>query len=285
MTNNLRIELARQGMTKAYKLRSELGIPLHKPVRVVDVCMKMNIEVRFLQLKSAEGMYANNGNKPVIIISSLRPRGRQNFTGGHELGHHVFGHGTNVDELHKKNDVYNPDEILADSFSNFFLMPKLAILNTFKSYGWDSKAPTANQIFIIANYFGVGYTTLIHHITRNLKLISESASNELLKFSPKKIKEGYLGFSPGHSNYYQIDNKYNIDVPLDAFVGDYFSIPPSISYEGVNLEEMIMKNGERILRATETGISKLTNNSDWAMYLRITKPQYEGLAQYRFMED
>jgi Zn-dependent peptidase ImmA (M78 family) len=55
------------------------------------------VEVRFSALPSAEGIYSPG--KPVIVVSSLRPAGRQAYTGAHELGHHIYGHGEQFDEL------------------------------------------------------------------------------------------------------------------------------------------------------------------------------------------
>jgi len=40
-----------------------------------------------------EGMYYR-GDPARIVIGARRPLSRRNFTCGHELGHHIFGHGS-----------------------------------------------------------------------------------------------------------------------------------------------------------------------------------------------
>src|SRR5947209_14102365 len=86
---------AMAAMSAALQLRQSEGFGLWAPVCPYDLAEKLGIEVRFIDLPSMEGMYCKNPN-PIILVSSLRPAGRQGFNCAHELGHHVFKHGTHV---------------------------------------------------------------------------------------------------------------------------------------------------------------------------------------------
>ena len=76
--------------------------------------------------------------KPRIHVSALRPLARRTFTCAHELGHHVFGHGSTIDELRddqSKSAERPPNEILADAFAAFVLMPTLGLREAFTKRG------------------------------------------------------------------------------------------------------------------------------------------------------
>lgn len=96
--------IARKAFLKALQLRYREGYGLESALSVFDLAHRLGVEVRFLNIPSMEEMYYN-ASPPYIIISSLRPVGRRAFTCAHELGHHIFGDGTHIDELaeHLKN--------------------------------------------------------------------------------------------------------------------------------------------------------------------------------------
>ena len=93
-----RIELARKAYTAAIQERRRAKIDPASPICVFDFIYNFNIEVRFQNISSLEGLYYNDGN-PLILVSSCRPRGRMAFNCAHEYGHHIFDHGNRVDEV------------------------------------------------------------------------------------------------------------------------------------------------------------------------------------------
>lgn len=124
-----RRRLALRVMRTALRLRQQDGIVADQPCCVYDLAEKHGVEVRFAELPSAEGIYSPG--KPVIIISALRPAGRQAFTCAHELGHHLQGHGERFDELVEergKRRRYDPKEFEADCFASALLLPKTAVM-------------------------------------------------------------------------------------------------------------------------------------------------------------
>src|SRR5437764_967903 len=85
-----------QGLTRAG--RRAAGFDLDVPLCVYDLAEGLGVDVWFKAIPRLEGMYVKTPG-PSMVVSSLRPAGRQVYTGGHELGHHVYGHGSQIDEV------------------------------------------------------------------------------------------------------------------------------------------------------------------------------------------
>jgi Zn-dependent peptidase ImmA (M78 family) len=131
LTVTRRRDLALDALGQALKLRSEMGIKPQAPAPVFDVIDRLGIKLSFIPIPSLEGVYQGQPN-PVILVSSDRPPGRQAYTGAHELGHHVYGHGVAVGAAsgevgQEPPESAGPEEYLADRFAGFFLMPKTAV--------------------------------------------------------------------------------------------------------------------------------------------------------------
>ena len=50
-------------------------------------------------------------------------------------------------------------------------MPKMAVERAFALRKWSISECTPDQVYMVSNYFGVGYTTLIHHLRNALLLL------------------------------------------------------------------------------------------------------------------
>jgi Zn-dependent peptidase ImmA (M78 family) len=98
---------------------------------------------------------------------------RRAFTCAHELGHHFFGHGSTIDE--PKDDAqighFSPNEFLAEAFAGFLLLPAQGVKRAFSSRGIEVATATPEQMYTIASSFGVGYETIIEHLTHSLRHI------------------------------------------------------------------------------------------------------------------
>src|SRR6266567_4234154 len=82
----------------ALRMRQSAGLGIWTPMCIYDVAEELGLEVRFVDISSMEGMYCKTAT-PLILVSSLRPSGRQAFTCAHELGHHIYKHGCAVSAL------------------------------------------------------------------------------------------------------------------------------------------------------------------------------------------
>lgn len=143
-----RTDPARQGLLKADEVRDKYDIEPESAVNVFDLCgerLDPPVLVRFSDIMSMEGFYLRQ-EKPEIWLGE-RPLVRRTFNCAHELGHHVFGHGSAVDELTaegKSGRSFDPKEFLVDTFAGFLLMPRIEVMNAFRLRGW--KAENADPV-------------------------------------------------------------------------------------------------------------------------------------------
>ncbi len=86
-------------------------------------------------------------------------------------------------------------------------MPKLAVLKAFATRGITTATASPLDMYRVASLFGVGYATLVQHLTRTLSVLSGSRAAELLKTTPKKIREQILGASTAGA-LHLVDSKW-----------------------------------------------------------------------------
>src|SRR5579883_687112 len=189
-----RRRLALRASAAALRIRQRAHLAPDQPCSVYDLAEELGVEVRFAALPSAEGVYSPG--KPIIIVSSLRPSGRQAFTCAHELGHHAYGHGEQFDELVEergKNRRYDPKEFEADCFASALLMPKTAVLKGLAARGWSPKTLSPEQGYRLASWLGVGYATLIVSMKWGMGLVGTAQAETLQKVKPPQIRRSILG--------------------------------------------------------------------------------------------
>ncbi len=278
-------KMAQQALFAALKLRKNYGFELWEPICIYDLAEKHGVEVRFESIPSMEGMYSKSPG-PVIIISSERPSGRQFFNCAHELGHHVFNHGSRIDELidNKTKNNYCPEDFLADCFAGFLLMPQVAIQNAFSNRDWSLTNPTHTQLYIIAGNLGVGYSTLITHMQQSLRILNSSLAHKLLKVQPKHIKAEILGYTT-NSNLVVADESWKSRA-IDIQVGGLVLTRPGTIHEGECISPVHNSDKGDIFEGVTPGISRLFNESfKWATFVRVSRKQYVGLSKYRHLKE
>ncbi len=277
--------LAQKAMLKSIDVRNQAGFGLNSPICIYGLCDKLKVKVRFVDI-SMEGMYLKE-EEPAIFLSALRPLPRRNFTCAHEIGHHIFGHGSTVDELIEESDkpkAFNPEEFLVDSFAGFLLMPILAVRKAFVSRGWDVASATPVQIFTIACSFGVGYKTLIDHMTYALKMIGCSHATFLLKSTPKAIRDEILGRS-SKDPLIVADEHWSLPT-IDAEVGSQLLLPNTAeaTKDSITVQEYLPSGC--LFRANHPGIVRVyCPNNKWAVFVRVSRYQFVGLSKYRHLEE
>jgi hypothetical protein len=245
----------------------------------------LGVTVRFNNI-NMEGMY-QRGASPRIHLSSRRPLPRRAYNCAHELGHHVFGHGSSIDELRedaKENPWEDPKEFLADTFAGFTLMPTMGLRRAFAARDWKPETATAAQMFTIACDFTVGYSTLLTHLSAGVDMISRARAAALQRFTPKALRANILGVLTPEPLI--VADRHRAGPTLDAEVKTLVLLPPGTETTGTNLAyERDIADG-RLFRAVRPGIVQATaDQGAWAVFVRIALEAYVGLAQYRHLED
>lgn len=272
-------ELAARALRTSMGVRRSAGVGLQGPVDVWRLLEGQNLAVRFTPLH-VEGLYISTSDPPLVIVGSERPLVRRVFTGAHELGHHVFGHGSVLDEM-MEGDTEADEELLVDLFAGYLLMPPLGVRRAFLELGTDPEYASELDVYIVSNRFGVGYTTLIHHLARTLRFLSGSRAWHLKKTGPKDIRAEVLGqLANGHL---VIVDQYWALPTIDVEVGDHIILPHGAEVTGDNLHANRHSAGVWA-RAVRPGIAQ-ARFSGSACFVRVARRHYEGLLKYRHVED
>lgn len=273
--------LNRQALGAATTLRARAGFDQFGPADPHRAAERLGVKVVYMRA-SMEGFYFK-GPPSRILISSVRPVPRRTFTCAHELGHHWFGHGSTMDELKEdeRSDSQKPEEVLANAFAAFFLMPTAGVRGAFARRNWSIKAASPEQFFTIACEFGVGYRTLINHLHYSIGDLPTTRAKELLRTSPQKIREGLIG--GGYGALLLIDSASKATV-FEVEQGSAVLLPEAVKAEGVALEHVGAVEGASLYHAVRRGTVEL-NGLAASSTLGVMPKEYQGAAAYRFLED
>jgi Zn-dependent peptidase ImmA (M78 family) len=269
----------------ALRTRRAVGCAFLDSLCPYDAADHLGIDLWFMDLPGSEGVFEKAATS-VIVVSSMRPAGRRAFTCAHELGHFVFGHGTSYDQLINQpleTQAADAEEFLADRFASFFLMPKTAVANGFVRRGWDIKACTPIQVYTLASWLGVGYTTLIFHLERGIRLISNAQARLLLPIAPKRIRAEILPASV-ESDLYIVDTHWT-GRAVDAQVGDFMLLPAGTTFLGNCVQQQGEHAGQMVFSGSVPGLGQFRHPSGWASFVRISRRGFIGRGKYRHLED
>jgi hypothetical protein len=235
-----------------------------------------------------EGFYFKQPS-PRILLSSLRPVPRRAFTCAHEIGHHWFGHGSTIDELKddERSDSDKPEEILANAFAGALLMPTVGLRGAFARRGWDITNPTPVQLFVVACQFGVGYKTLLNHLSYLLREIASGRRAELDRWTPKRIRRQLLD---DEFDAFVIVDRFNEAASFEVEIGSAVLLPKDHKVAGSALEHLHSLEDYEAYEAVKRGVATVTAPA--GLYeVRVMPKQSEGAKGYvgaaanRFEED
>lgn len=273
---------------KAEQIRMKLSLNSFEPLNIFDVCQKLDVTVRFVDI-NMEGMYVSqsSGKSPTIILSKQRPLVRRVFTCAHELGHHVFEHGSRMDALAEHvpgTDSYSNEELLVDTFAGALLMPIGGVQAEFNRRNWKMEIASQLDFYVISNYFGVGYQTLVSHCRVN-NLISTFKSESLLKTSPKKLFNSIDNLALPPASFKVIDGKSAVKA-IDLEVSNYIFLPKDSVVEGNHLSHIGESSLGGVYLAKKPGVVRVRSAAnDLGCFIRIQNSNYIGLAENRHLEN
>lgn len=270
---------ANQAATDA---RERVGFDEISPIDVYDLAARLGLKVRFLAV-SMEGFY-QKAKPPKILLSAQRPLARRAFTCGHEIGHHWFGHGSTIDQLQEddRSPSNQPEEILADGFASFVLMPTIGVRRAFASRSWAIETADPQQLLTVATEFGVGYRTLIAHLAFSLRKLSSDRRTVLIKQTPQMIRNTLLGGND--LSGLAIVDEFSLNRRLDLEVGYGLAIPQGLSIPGNVVEFIGNHSGFSLYRASRRGSTNMAI-SGRTVNVRVAPKDYVGLASFRHLED
>lgn len=293
VASSTKTDLAREALAAARRVRIRAGASAEVPICIFDLVeehYRDEIELRFKAAPSLEGLYVRGehsaGTTSIIIVSALRPAGRQRNTCAHELGHHVFGHGSSIDEVVEDGTSrhFEPNEHVANAFAAFLTMPKLGILKAFTDRDTRPEQASPTTVYAVASQFGVGFTTLVNHLWLTLGALSADRATRLLKVTPKRMREELLGAAvPGELVLF---DQHWRGRAIDLGLGDHVIVPPGATVEADTLKLVGKRSGGDAHVAVRVGRGRVVDgDSGNAAYVRVSRAQYEGRALFRHLEE
>ena len=272
---------ANQIVAKALKTRKKyLSASSNTPICPYNLADAMGFDIRFVKINSFEGMYL--AEEGVILISAERPEGRKAFTCAHELGHHILGHGTIIDEI---IEVGSDKEIEkeADFFASMLLMPPSVVKRAVNDTGANFNNLTNEQVYILSKYLGVSYLALINQMHFSLSLIDRNSYNRLKQGKLPQIKQNLLQRKTD-AEVFVVGNWWR-ERAIDVSVGDHLIFDEVITIEGSSLDDSSDGSERIVYQAIKPGITKISNNNGWSAFVRVSKRKFVGMYQYMHEED
>lgn len=274
-------DLARQAVSAAAKVRSQLNIKANEGVCPYDIAKQLGLKVVFVDATSFEGVYSPT-SPSTIMIGAERPSGRKRFTCSHEIGHHVFGHGFMVDELGDENSgSLSPEEILAQRFASALLMPKIAVMSAMSVRNLTLENLKAEDIFRLSLVFGVGYTTFLTNLPVIFPGFPWNRVEQFKKMTPKILKSNLARLSVDQEVYI-VDQLWNRPT-IDLDVGDHLIIQEKhiLDHKGIQSVE-----AARVYCAQSPGVGVLHfQESNKKLEVRVSRYQFKGLSKHRHLEE
>lgn len=266
--------------SQALKTRKKfLGLDAHLPICPYSLCEAMDFDLRFVKISSFEGMYVPSSN--LILISAERPEGRKRFTCAHEIGHHILGHGTIIDEILECGSN-TQEESEADLFASMLLMPSSAVQRILRRYGVEAEKLTPSDAYIVSKYFGASYLAFITHIYKNLHLITYKKYQSL-----KKSKLPEIRFSLCQKNtknqVFKVGQWWD-EKAIEMEVGDLIVCDSNIEIDGQPIIVPISDVKKSIYVGNAPGITRIYSES-WNCYVKVSRKKFQGFFQYKYEED
>lgn len=274
--------VVRLAAKRALELRARNGIRFDEPCDIYELIHSLGVELQFVDIPSLEGMYLYELDSQRICVSTHRPSGRQRYTAAHELGHHVFVHGSRFDpsvEIEVSSETVTEAEILADAFARYVLMPWRAVQHGFRLRGADPENPNPLDIYRVACWLGVGYGTLVYQMRYSLNLLRPTVFKRLSKVTPKKLKAKLAGI-PCNGDVWPLDDLWG-NKRLHAQIGDLVT---GVGVQDLTASDCLLtRQRNDIYFATTVGEGELPLLGGGRLRVSVSKAAYVGFYEYRYL--
>src|SRR5215472_510705 len=188
-----RTQLIALALGAAHRAHKEFHVDPSSRVDVFKVLREAGAYVFFRPLRSMYGAYLPISDSVLgLLINSNLPLSVQRYTAAHEFGHYYLKHKTlslekDLDFAPENRALTDQDEIVAEAFAAFFLMPKPLVVNSVRDL--EVKPADIDSIcaYLLALRMGTSYRATVNQL-QTYKLISRSHAADLRGSVPKEIK-------------------------------------------------------------------------------------------------
>jgi Zn-dependent peptidase ImmA (M78 family)/predicted secreted protein len=166
---------------QAQLLHARLRTDFDRPIDVFWVVQQEGIWLASRPLgRGLYGFYLREGEATGIVVHAEHPEYLQRYTCAHELGHHLLGHSSRLDEEpdiigNATSDRY--DEIAAQVFAGNFLMPLQAVNRAQRRLGIRRNQTLGPaEVYAISRELDVSFTATAWQLVNLRRLTSRQAS-------------------------------------------------------------------------------------------------------------
>ena len=181
-------------MGAARRAHLDFGVDPRSRVDVFGALRSAGAHVFFRPLKSMYGAYLPSAdNLPGLLINSNLPLSTQRYTAAHELGHVFLKHktvslDTEVGFVAELRSGVDEDEVVAEAFGAFFLMPKPLVVNSIKELDVHVEHLRPRDVYLLALRMGTSFSATINQL-QTLKIIHRGLATKLRELTPKEVKQ------------------------------------------------------------------------------------------------
>jgi hypothetical protein len=192
-------EAHEEGMFAAAEAHDRLDIDTGQRIDVFKAIEDLGLALLFRPLRGLAGLCipSSGHDQGGVLISAHLPLSRQRFTAAHELGHTWLGHRPSLDHevelLRSPPDDLDSNEMVADAFAAWFLMPPELVDLQLDLLG-VSPPLSSLEVYNLALHLGTSFTATAFHLV-NLRLADLSAARSWAGTNLKSLK---LNLSRGY---------------------------------------------------------------------------------------
>lgn len=193
LTTRINEELVEQ---EAFDFRHFCYLSPYSPINCKSLLLQLNVQSFYRPLSdNFSGMCLKGGEKRFMLINSNHTIAQQNMTIGHEL-YHLFvqkeftphcGHPYN----YKKNDL---NELIADTFSSYFLMPEAGLRKIIPGKEIKSRMISLTTLLRLEACFAVPHDALLQRLVE-LQLLVPLEKERYEELDMRQIAQEY-GYDP-----------------------------------------------------------------------------------------
>lgn len=149
---------------EAARLHARLHTDLERPVDIFRIVQELGIWLNSRPLGNLFGFYLRQDDALGICLNATHPETLQRYTCAHELGHHLLGHESNLDDA---ADIDGPgggtpaQERAAQVFAGNFLMPLGLVNRVLRRLGLYDGPLSASDVYQVSRELDVSYTAAV----------------------------------------------------------------------------------------------------------------------------
>ena len=274
------------GVRKALEVRQRLQIDKSAPAMPFDVAPQLGAQVWLRDASTYDGVYSD-GAPPVIVLSScVRWDGRRlraPMKSATTLSATALG-STRYCEPDKAGDHLAPEEHVANAFAAHLLMPRSAVVHGLEARNLNPRALAPADVLALSSWLGVGYGTLVTHMSYQLRLIGMADVSRLMSHEPAHVKVAIAPDCHGTQEVVLVDRAWS-GRPIDCRVNDFVCLRANCAVDGPRLTLAYQGSHGDVFRATSVGYASCSLANGWTARVRVWRRGKIGRALYIYDEE